>query len=1142
MTMKIYLLWQAIFFMLLISCTGAISAKTVTDNDFSSTAPVSLATLKARIEELEVASDLDDESRNRLVELYRKSLRYLEERQSNNSTADKFVQARKTAPKLTKINRDKLAEKKKNTSEIRLKVSLKTPFTVVQQHLFIEKANLAAVEAKLADLELQMAFMVNRTSSILQQLNAAKQEQGKIFASLETLVTEGQPAILIEAQRWKLQTQALALRSNIRMLDQELLSQPMRSDFLDAQSDRQEYSVENLTKKVKLLNEMVSTLRKKEAEKTLLDAEKAQLNVADKHPVIQFLATENARLSEEIKILTAKLDEEISAENEIKKREKNIADEYVSTRKKLEIAGLSNALGQMLLEQRLLLPDTGKLEREAGKREDMISATALNGIRHKEELRKLKNKEDYIDALGTRLQKGDAQLDQKDLYDLMNSRRDLLEKIIDLDDAYFRILGEQGFIYRKLLATVVEYNDFLVGNLLWVRSSSFPNKQRILSVPGQIKELIIPEQWKITGTRIRSQVLHSSTVLLLMIIPVLLLWKAKQFRHQLQKLCKSKYKFSEGRMVDTLKAIGITFLLAAPWPLLLAIVGWEIHQTLDATNLSRAIAAGTLWIAPSLFYLRVIYVLCKTNGVAEVHFGWPKSFLSLFRKQLKWLMIVFLPIAFVTSFVINNEITTMGGGLGRILTILAQLILALFFYRLFDKNKGALQVLFDHYPAHAISRFRYLWYSLTVILMLLLAALTFSGYVYTSAILTNLLLDSLTLVLIIIMVQQLGVRWLLLAHHKLIRQTASENFQAERAKEAEQASDGDQENDHLLEIDEPNIDLYALSQDSRKLLDATLVVITLIGLGWLWSEVVPGFKFLENITLWYQTSMSSGQEESLPVTLADLGLAIVIAIIAFIAAKRLPALLEIILLQLSTPAGSRYTITTLTNYAIVSIGIVSFFKVLGVGWAQVQWLIAALGVGIGFGLQEIVANFICGIIILFERPIRVGDVVTVGDTDGVVTRIQIRATTIRNWDKKELLVPNKEFVTGRLLNWSLSDQVTRLIVSVGVAYGSDIQKAKALMLEVAEATDCIMVDPKPSVTFESFADNALTLVLRCFVESLDNRLTIISSLHEEINRKFNDADINIAFPQRDVHIDTQKPLDIHVHYPDIQQAKPAGSG
>ena len=129
------------------------------------------------------------------------------------------------------------------------------------------------------------------------------------------------------------------------------------------------------------------------------------------------------------------------------------------------------------------------------------------------------------------------------------------------------------------------------------------------------------------------------------------------------------------------------------------------------------------------------------------------------------------------------------------------------------------------------------------------------------------------------------------------------------------------------------------------------------------------------------------------------------------------ALLEITVLpHLDMTSGGRYAVSTLASYLIVAVGAIIAVNILGANWSRLQWLVAALGVGIGFGLQEIVANFISGLIILFERPVRVGDVVTVGGTDGVVTRIRIRATTIRYWDRKELLVPNKEFITGRLLN------------------------------------------------------------------------------------------------------------------------------
>ena len=238
--------------------------------------------------------------------------------------------------------------------------------------------------------------------------------------------------------------------------------------------------------------------------------------------------------------------------------------------------------------------------------------------------------------------------------------------------------------------------------------------------------------------------------------------------------------------------------------------------------------------------------------------------------------------------------------------------------------------------------------------------------------------------------------------------------------------------------------------------------------------------------------------------------------------------------------GGRYTAITLSRYFIAGGGALLVISMLGGSWGQVQWLIAALGVGIGFGLQEIVANFISGLIILFERPIRVGDFVSVGDTDGHVTRIQIRATTIQTRDRKELLVPNKEFITGRLLNWSLSDQVTRIVIAIGVAYGSDVDQAMVLITEAAQENPHVLPDPPPFTGFEGFGDNSLNLNLRCFIDSIEYRLSTISELHQTINRKLNAAGIVIAYPQRDLHLDTTSPLDIRIRHDDGAQG--AGQG
>ncbi|MGD8276305.1 MAG: mechanosensitive ion channel, partial [Thiohalocapsa sp.] len=164
--------------------------------------------------------------------------------------------------------------------------------------------------------------------------------------------------------------------------------------------------------------------------------------------------------------------------------------------------------------------------------------------------------------------------------------------------------------------------------------------------------------------------------------------------------------------------------------------------------------------------------------------------------------------------------------------------------------------------------------------------------------------------------------------------------------------------------------------------------------------------------------------------------------------------------------------------------------------------------------------------ILFERPVRVGDIVTIGDTDGVVTRIQIRATTVRNWDRKELLVPNKELITGRVINWTLSDQVNRIVIPVGIEYGSDTRKALRLLADVARENERVLDDPAPLISFEGFGNDALTLVLRCYLQTMEYRIDTMTALHQAIDDKFRAAGIGIAFPQRDIHLRSSEPLQV----------------
>jgi potassium efflux system protein len=587
----------------------------------------------------------------------------------------------------------------------------------------------------------------------------------------------------------------------------------------------------------------------------------------------------------------------------------------------------------------------------------------------------------------------------------------------------------------------------------------------------------------------------------------------------------------------TIETLFWTLLSSAPIPLLLLTTGFLLSSAPESTEFAKATARALTRISPDMLILLFFLDTTLVGGLLLKHFRWPTNVVNKLRSEYKLLILLFLPLAFVAIHSISLDTllkVSSGGGLGLITVVAAIGSIALFIYRMFTPNGGVLAEYLAYRSERLLNRFRKLWVGLLVTAVIGLIVLVLIGYLYTGATLTRDLINTIWLINLLILAHALAIRWLIIISRRLAYQAAIERRdEARAAREAAATREQDSHSTSMedsIEIEEPVVDLKVLDSESRKLVNTALLFAGIVGLWLIWAPVLPAFGILDDIALWNRTAMVDGVETLSPVTLADLALALIIGIITAGAAKGLPAFLEFILLErLSMTAGGRYTATTLLRYVIVGIGVVIFFNILGGSWSQIQWLVAALGVGIGFGLQEIVANFISGLIILFERPIRVGDTVTVGETSGVVSRIQIRATTITNWDRQELLVPNKEFITNQLLNWSLSDPIIRIKISVGIAYGSDVSKAMILMKEAADENKNVLKDPASSVTFESFGDNALGLFLVAFLPSIENRIRTITELHQAINDKFNDAGIVISFPQRDVHLDTSNPLDIRIH-------------
>jgi small-conductance mechanosensitive channel len=215
--------------------------------------------------------------------------------------------------------------------------------------------------------------------------------------------------------------------------------------------------------------------------------------------------------------------------------------------------------------------------------------------------------------------------------------------------------------------------------------------------------------------------------------------------------------------------------------------------------------------------------------------------------------------------------------------------------------------------------------------------------------------------------------------------------------------------------------------------------------------------------------------------------------------------------------GLQDSITTISVYVIWMLGILIALHVFGLNTASLAVAFGALGIGLGFGLQNIFNNFISGIILLFERPIQVGDDVEVNGTWATVKKINVRSTVVQTYDNASLIIPNADFVSSQVTNWSFKDKRLRRSIVVGVAYGSDVALVRDTLLEIARNTPKVLKQPAPDVLFSDFGDSALIFRLRIWTD-IDNMLKVETAIRFEIDRLFRERNIEISFPQRDIHI------------------------
>ncbi len=1076
--------------------------------------------LEAKIKDVEATPDLEETAKKNLVELYRKSLANLETAVANNTQAETFAQSIETAPAETQKIRARMEKLIHQPVVEAIDVPDGTPIKDVEQLLLKAKTMFTTIEAKVATLTSQLASQGERPAKASQRLAEVKRSEEEILASLKVPVKES-PQVK-EARLWVQQTQLQALQSETKMLNQELVSMPVLLELASAQREEAAGQLEQARSLTQRLESKVNQERQTEAAKSVEQTEEALRQVADGPHLLQQVAAENTGLGDELQSSTADL-ERMAAEkdtlgNELNKLEENLK----STRQKIELAGVSQALGFVLRQRQRNLPDERLLRKKIAANEEMIAETGLHLVLHEEEQKQLKDVDAYVAERTTGSPPEEASKIDTELRGLLASRQELLTKIIAANQSTLTLLAEVDITYSQLFNAVTSFKTFLAKHLLWMRSIAPLHVKDIVNVPREVAAILSPRPWLITGQQLVGQAATSPILILAGLVTAVLLWSKGRQRILLEEWVSQASNPATYSLVLTVKIVGLTLLMALPWPLLLMTLGWQLQALGEATEYSRAMAEGLLKLSYRFYLLRSLAMLLLPQGLAARFFHWSKFTLTLLRRETNWLQVTFLPAVFITQVAFSAHYHVSGGfAFARLAFMVTLATLALSLYRILHPKTGLWHGFYREKPQRILARLYSVVAFLVLVLFVLLSGVILAGFINSAGILMSRFIDSLWLVLGATVCHQLIAQWLLQSRRRLAILGAVDRRASSRPVETGQQS-------IAPDVDpEPAVDLNILSAESSKLLNTLIGIAAFLGLWMVWADVLPAFRIFDEFILWKYAVMIGGEAKQMPVTVANVGLAFLIGIVTLTATRHFPSLLEIILLRyLDMTAGGRYTATTLSRYGIGAVGLLFIADILGFSWTQIQWLVAALGVGIGFGLQEIVANFISGLIILFERPIRVGDVVTIGTTDGVVTRIRMRATTIRDYDRKELLVPNKEFISGRLLNWSLSDPVTRIMLPVGLAYGSDVQKAMALMVEAAQENSMILGDPKPVTTFDGFGDNALLLNLRCFIGSVDYRIPARSDLHKAIEMKFREAGLSMAFPQCDVHLDTSRPLDI----------------
>lgn len=606
-------------------------------------------------------------------------------------------------------------------------------------------------------------------------------------------------------------------------------------------------------------------------------------------------------------------------------------------------------------------------------------------------------------------------------------------------------------------------------------------------------------------------------LLVITLIAVFIDFKTKpKYNQYLDKSASRVGKVTQDSFSLTMKVVVYSLLMALPIPILWAIIGYVLQMNWQYPAVV-ALGYGVNAAAPILWVFIISAHFASPKGLFIAHFAWPeyqvRSAMKYYQLSV-WVVIPLVMIVMSFDHYNNRQFAATIGRFSFILLCFALVFMTNAIHRagvpLYIDKKGSGCNLFS----------RILWVILLSAPWVAIFAACL-GYLSTAQILLGRLEASVVTWFGLLVIYFMIRRWMWIQKRRIEFERAKQRRIERLAQRAKSEEDHTTNSNTPDMIDEPVIDLDVISAQSLQLVRSIIAMIALISMVLLWSELHSAFAFMENIKLWGTKVIINGNEVEHYISLSSVFIAILVLTITVQLVKNLPALLELGILQhLDLAQGTGYAISTVSKYIILLVGCMIAFSFVGIDWAKIQWLIAALGVGLGFGLQEIFANFISGLIMLFEKPVRIGDTVTIRDLTGTITKINTRATTIVDWDRKEIVMPNKAFITEQLVNWSLSDAITRIVLTIPATIDADSQLVMDILLKVAKECEYVLNDPEPQVFLVDIQEGIQLFEVRLFASEMSHRMPLRSEIQQLIIKEYCKHGLTLPFPPLQTNLES----------------------